>query len=73
MFTDEEKNILNLITENFSKRAKHAYLKSFDEFMNGWYDFIESVENGYKLEINSYTNDLTIRDLILPNVIPSRA
>jgi len=64
MFTDKEINLLNSITEGFSKEAKHAYLQSFDEFMNDWYNFVEKVERGYSMTIDDYTNDLTKRDLI---------
>lgn len=64
MFTDKEINLLNSITESFSKRAKHAYLQSFNEFINKWYIFVQEVEQGYEMTIDDYTNDLTKRDLI---------
>lgn len=63
MFTEQEQQLLDSITRDFSKRAKHAHLQSFEEFMGKLYKFLGRVENGYEMTIDDYTNDLGRRDL----------
>lgn len=61
MFNEEELKILNSITEGFSRRAKHARLQSFEEFMGKLYIFLDGVEKGYMATIDDYTNDVSKR------------
>ena len=64
MFIREELTLLDSISASFSRRAKHATILNFNEFIKEWFDFIAEVEEGYSMTIDDYTNDLTQRDLI---------
>lgn len=64
IFTNKEYSLLNKITADFSRRAKHATEYTFETFIKEWRDFVDQVESGYTMTIDDYTNDLSIRELI---------
>jgi hypothetical protein len=55
--SEEEREISHLIPA-----TSHA--KSFAQLIDRWMKVIERIENGYKLGIFDYRNDLTLREII---------
>ena len=62
MFNAKELQLLNSITEEFSRKAKHKKMQNFKEFMGKLYIFLGAVEKGFEATIYDYTNELTLRD-----------
>lgn len=62
---------VNSILASRSALAKHSISLSY--LINKWDHFIKKVEEGYRLTIDDYTNELSIRDLLqeILEVIPN--
>lgn len=61
--SEKEISEINKLSAIQSKRAKHSITIAY--LIDKWNRFILNVENGYKLTIDDYTNDLSVIDLLL--------
>jgi hypothetical protein len=66
-------NILHLSPEEIGKidiillpykRLPSRIDKNLDHFLTKWRDFVKQVEDGYKLPVDDYANELTRRDIL---------
>jgi len=70
-FSADEERALEKIFALYTERAKHSITISY--VMDKWSRFVTEVEDGYRLTIDDYTNDLTRRDFIqnVLNICPA--
>ncbi len=61
-FTPEEKLALERVLAMQSRRAK--YTKTLSYLMDKWSRIVLNVEKEYRLTIDDYTNDLSLRNLV---------
>ncbi len=63
MFSIEDELIINEILKN-RKVADHVIKGGIYKLLKNWKNFVKECEEGYKLTIDDYTNDLCTRDII---------
>ncbi len=60
--TPAEDAALLVVLHDIHRRSRHRQPLTIDALIDVWGRFVLQVENGYKLSIYDYTNDLMVRD-----------
>jgi hypothetical protein len=67
--TPEDNGYLNPILATLAQRAGRAEAFTLDFLVDYWWDFVAEVETGYDGAIDTYVNDLTVRDILEKEII----